>query len=85
LNNHAGSVSTLDAQVNQTALVFECTLDGSTGCGPDGYGSRVTIATDPTLFAYTVSYAFPTGTGGLDAGYTRKRTYYGPGPVVAPS
>jgi hypothetical protein len=76
-NNHAGSVSTVNIQKNQTALVFECTLSGdSSGCGPDGYGPRVTLTTDPTLFAYTASYAFPTGTGGLDAGYSPKRTYY---------
>ncbi|KAL3447865.1 hypothetical protein BJX65DRAFT_307541 [Aspergillus insuetus] len=75
LNNHAGSVVTVNAQKNQTALVFECTLDSS-GCGPDGYGPRVTLTTDPTLFAYTASYEFPTGTGGLDTGYTRRRTYY---------
>ncbi|KAL3495487.1 hypothetical protein BJX62DRAFT_233478 [Aspergillus germanicus] len=75
LNNHAGSVSTVNTKQNETTLVFECTL-GPSGCGPDGYGPRVTVTTDPTLFAYTASYAFPTGTGGLDAGYTRKRTYY---------
>jgi hypothetical protein len=73
LNDHAGSVSSVNTQRNQTALVFECTLGGgSSGCGPDGYGPRVTVTTDPTLFAYTASY----GAGGEAAGYTRKRTYY---------
>ncbi|KAL4864096.1 hypothetical protein BDV12DRAFT_17146 [Aspergillus spectabilis] len=60
LSNHAGSISTVNWESQETTIVFDCTLTGrSQSCGQQE--PQVVLATGPSVLAFTYWYDFSRG------------------------